>query len=228
MSNEKYIRPEDASRLLKVTCRTLLNWDYTGKVKSIRTKGGHRRYILSDILSLSPDKEKEVERRKRSICYCRVSSPSQKEDLERQVRYFQGKYPTHEIIQDIGSGINFKRKGFNSILDSAIKGDIKEVVVTHKDRLCRFGFELINRIIQEHSNGQIVVLNQEETSPEKELVNDLISIITVFSSRLYGLRSHDLKRKIKASIKNNKDKDISNEGGGPKITESNGPIQMVL
>ena len=226
MSNEKYIRPEDASKLLKVTCRTLLNWDYAGKVKSIRTKGGHRRYILSDILSISPDKEKEDE--KRSICYCRVSTASQKEDLERQVKYFKFKYPTHEVIQDIGSGINFKRKGLNSILDSAIKGNIKEVVVTHKDRLCRFGFELVNKIIQEYSNGEIVVLDQQETSPEKELVNDLVSIITVFSSRLYGLRSHNIKRKIRASIENDKDKNISNPGGIPEITEGDGPIQVVL
>ena len=142
---------------------------------------------------------KEVEGRK--ICYCRVSTPSQKEDLERQVEYFQAEFPNHEIIKDTGSGLNFKRKGFNAILDSAIRGDISEVVVTHKDRLCRFGFELIERVIAS-GNGKILVLNQEKTSPEKELVDDLLSIITVFSARLYGLRSHQLKRKIKESAEN--------------------------
>jgi hypothetical protein len=113
------------------------------------------------------------------------------------------------IIKDIGSGLNFKRKGFNSILDFAIKGDIQEVVVTHKDRLCRFGFELIERIITEYSNGKIVVLNQEKTSPEKELVDDLISIVTVFSSRLYGLRSHSIKKQIKEATKNVESKTVS-------------------
>jgi len=107
---------------------------------------------------------------KRNICYCRVSTSSQKEDLERQVEYFRCKYPDYEIVKDIGSGLNFKRKGFNTILDSAFKG---EIVVTHKDRLCRFGFELVLRII-ESTNGKILVLDKEETSPEKELVNDIL------------------------------------------------------
>jgi len=210
---DKYIRPEEASRLLKVTVRTLLNWDYKGKVKCIKTKGGHRRFLLSDIISKIPEKRQPT-LKKRRICYCRVSTRSQKEDLERQVRYFQNKFPHYEIIKDFGSGINFKRKGFNSILDSAIQGNIKEVVVTYKDRLCRFGFELIERIIKEHSDGTIVVLNQEETSPEKELVTDLLSIITVFSSRLYGLRSHSLKRKIKTeALKNSQTTPISKSEG---------------
>jgi len=191
---ERYIRPEEACRLLKVTTRTLFNWDRKGKIKCIRTKGGHHRYLLSDVLQKTGKEEKK---QKRNICYCRVSTWSQKEDLERQVEYFRLKYPDHEIIKDTGSGLNFKRKGFNTILDAAITGHIGEIVVTHKDRLCRFGFELVERLVTTYSKGKIVVLNQEETSPEKELVNDLLSIITVFSSRLYGLRSHALKKKIK-------------------------------
>lgn len=221
---DKYIRPEEASRLLKITVRTLLNWDYKGKVKCIRTKGGHRRFLLSDILEKLPE-EKRPKSKKRRICYCRVSTRSQKEDLERQVEYFRGKFPDYEIVQDFGSGINFKRRGFNSLLDSAIRGNIEEIVVTHKDRLCRFGFELIERIVQEHSNGRIVVLNQEETSPEKELVTDLLSIITVFSSRLYGLRSHSLKRKIKAeALKNSETTSISESGRKTSITDDVQPV----
>jgi predicted site-specific integrase-resolvase len=141
-------------------------------------------------------KERQQQNNKRNICYCRVSTSSQKEDLERQIEYFRCKYPDYEIIKDIGSGLNFKRKGFNTILDTAFKGDIGEVVVTHKDRLCRFGFELVLRII-ESTNGKILVLDKEETSPEKELVNDILSIITVFSSRLYGLKSNSIKNKIR-------------------------------
>jgi putative resolvase len=195
-TSKKYLRPEEVSKLLNVTVRTLINWEIDGKIKCVRTKGGHRRFLKSDIFSRLEERPPEVVFTKRFICYCRVSSSGQKEDLERQVEYFRTKYPHYEIVRDIGSGINFKRKGFNSILDSALKGDIGEVVVTHRDRLCRFGFELIQRVI-ESGNGKIVVLDQEQASPEKELVDDLISIITVFSARLYGLRSHSIKRKIK-------------------------------
>ena len=194
-NKENYLRPEEVSKLLKVTVRTLLNWDYKGELKSIRTKGGHRRYLESDVFTRLPA-EDQLKKIKRNICYCRVSTPGQREDLERQAQFFSTQYPQHEIIKDIGSGINFKRKGFNSILDSAVQGDIGEVVVTHKDRLCRFGFELVLRIIKS-TNGEIVVLDKQETSPEKELVNDIISIITVFSSRLYGLRSNSIKNEIR-------------------------------
>jgi predicted site-specific integrase-resolvase len=205
--NEEYIRPEKACELLKVTVRTLFNWNKKGKIKSIKTKGGHHRYLLSDILN---NTNTPPTNNKRNICYCRVSTSSQKEDLERQVIFFKLKFPNHEIIKDIGSGINFKRKGFNALLDESIKGNIGQIVVTHKDRLCRFGFELVERIIRQQSNGEILVLNKEETSPEKELVNDLISIITVFSSRLYGLRSHSLKNKIRIEAsKNFKNQTIS-------------------
>ena len=207
----KYIRPEEACKILRVTTRTLYNWEEKGMLASARTKGGHRRYLLSDVLEKSGIKD---ERSRRKICYCRASTRGQKKDLERQIEYFSVKYPDHEIVSDYGSGINFKRKGFNSILDSAVKGDIGEVVVTHKDRLCRFGFELIERIIVQYGKGRIVVLDQKETSPQEELVGDLISIITVFSSRLYGLRSNALKRKIKEQACQNDQDPPSSEREG--------------
>jgi predicted site-specific integrase-resolvase len=196
MENEKLYKPREICEKFNITPRTLLNWSYNGKIGFTRTHSGHRRYILPT----DPKGPKPTSKR-RKICYCRVSTASQKEDLERQIEYFRIEYPNHEIIRDIGSGINFKRRGFNAILESGIQGDIEEVVVTHKDRLCRFGFELIERIITKQSNGEIVVLNKKETSREQELVNDLLSIITVFSSRLHGLRSHSIKRKIKEATK---------------------------
>jgi hypothetical protein len=216
---EKYLRPEEVSKILQVTTKTLENWSNQGILKCVRTKGNHRRYLMSDVISITPGKKQTT---KKNICYCRVSTFSQKEDLERQVEYFRCKYPNHEIIKDIGSGLNFKRKGFNTILDSAFKGDIGEVVVTHKDRLCRFGFELVLRII-ESTNGKILVLDKEETSPEKELVNDILSIITVFSSRLYGLRSHSIKNKIReatsGSSENTEITTISESGGGKETSD---------
>jgi predicted site-specific integrase-resolvase len=175
-----------------------MNVKYKEKIKCIRTKGNHRRFFGSSIMSF-----KQTERtvsNKRKICYCRVSTSSQKEDLNRQIEFFKTRFPEYEIIKDLGSGLNFKRKGFKTILDEAINGNIGEVVmVTHKDRLRRFGFELIEGIISEYSNGKIVVLNKKETSTNEELINDLISIITVFSSRMYGLRSSKIKSKLKST-----------------------------
>jgi len=204
MEKQKYLRPQEVAEFYRVSPKTLKNWEAEGKLTAVKTRGGHRRYLRSEIFP-----EENENQQKRKICYCRVSSPSQREDLQRQVEFFQQEYPDHEIIKDIGSGLNSKRKGFNSILDSGIKGDIGEVVVTHRDRLCRINFDLIESIIQKYSQGKIVVLDKKETSPEEELVADLLSIITVFSGRLHGLRSHSLKRKIKVeSTKNSQDEDF--------------------
>jgi predicted site-specific integrase-resolvase len=190
-TNKHLYKPREICKLYGITPRTLLNWSYNRRIKFIRTDTGHRRYYFED--STKPAGRK--------ICYCRVSSQGQKEDLERQSNYMRLRYPSYEIITDIGSGINFKRKGFNAILDSAIKGDVAEIVVTHRDRLCRFGFELVERLVTKCSHGVIVVLDHKETSPNEELVCDLISIVTVFSSRIYGLRSHKIKNKIKEAAK---------------------------
>ena len=194
MEEEKYMRPGEACKLLGISSKTLYNWEKEGKVKCIRTRGRQRRVLKTDVLPDYKPKIEEVNRRK--ICYCRVSTASQKEDLERQIKFFRKKYPEYEIIKDIGSGLNSKRKGFNSILDAGIKGFVEEIVVTHKDRFCRFNFEVFEGIIQRHSNGRIVVLNQKKTSPEEELVEDLLSIVTVFSARLHRLRSHAIKREL--------------------------------
>ena len=215
MNKEELLTPQQASKLVNVTKQTLVNWENAGLIKCTRTKGGHRRYLKADIIIKFSDQH-NIKEPKRSICYCRVSTPNQRADLNTQEEFFRRNFPNHEIIRDIGSGLNFKRKGLNSILDAALKGDIEEIVVTHKDRLCRFGFELVLRII-ESTNGKILVLDKEETSPEKELVNDILSIITVFSSRLYGLRSHAIKNKIREATsscsENTENKTISESGG---------------
>jgi len=224
MNNYDYYRPEDVCRILKITSRTLARWNKEGKINSIRTEGNHRRYLKKDIDNRRLDTNKTRKR----ICYCRVSTAGQKEDLFRQVQFFKLNYPDHTIVTDNGSGINFKRKGFKTILESAINGNIEEVVVTHKDRLCRFGFDLIEGIIKDHSNGRIVVLNQEKTSPEKELVDDLISIITVFSSRLYGLRSNSIKNKIRTQIKDSQNQVITIQSREKTTESDDGTIEMVL
>jgi len=193
-----YLKPGEVCGQLQISRRTLYTWTHSGKIKSVKTKGGQYRYHKEDIFTIEKNTFKQ------NYCYCRVSTRGQLSDLERQVEFFQSKYPNHRIIRDIGPGLNFKRKGLKTILDEAIKGNIGEIVVTHKDRLCRFGFEIIEGLIEENPYyaGRIVVLHKDEATPERELTNELLSIITVFSAWLHGLRSHKLRNQIKTAIEN--------------------------
>jgi len=176
-----YVTSREASEILGLHPNTLRCYADNFTLESYRTKSGHRRYNVDSYLGL----QKEVV----TICYCRVSSPSLRDDLERQVKFMQAKYPNAEIVKDIGSGRGYKRKGLKSILGRAMRGDKLEIMVAHKDRLARFGFELIEWIVQQ-SGGKIVVLKQTNLSPEPELTNDLLSILHVFSCRMHGLRNY--------------------------------------
>jgi len=123
------------------------------------------------------------------ICYCRVSTKKQAQDLNNQIEYCRRKFPRHEIITDIGSALNFNRKGIKTILDRIYKGTISEIVVTHRDRLCRFGSELFQYIFDKH-RVKLMVLDQEVPNELNEFANDIVSIITVFSARYYGKRKY--------------------------------------
>jgi predicted site-specific integrase-resolvase len=173
---------------------TLRKYADNGTIKSIKTPGGKRQLDLSSFIPQEQPKGCST------ICYARVSTLNQKEQLQTQKQCLSIKYPNAEIISDIGSGLNLSRKGLNSILERALSGENITLVCTHKDRLARFGIELIEKII-EKSGGKILVLNKVETSPTEELTRDLISIITGFSSRIYGLRSHQNKKILLEAIK---------------------------
>ena len=139
---------------------------------------------------------------KKKICYCRVSSHKQKEDLERQINYMKKAYPYHEIITDIASGLNYEREGLKKLIRYALKGEISEVVIAYKDRLTRFGYELIEWLIKENSNGVIKIINnQEETTPMEEVSKDIIAIMNVYVAKINGLRKY--KKQIKAELKLN-------------------------
>lgn len=185
----EYVPSRIAAKTLGLHPNTLRKWADAGKINHIKTASGQRRYDIETFLGQSQST--------RTICYCRVSSYKQKDDLYRQVEFMRQAYPEAEIVKDIGSGINFKRKGLKTILDAAIDGDKLKVVVAHRDRLCRFGFDLIEWILQRNS-GEIVVLNQTKLSPERELTQDLLTILHVFSCRMHGLRSY--KNKISAAF----------------------------
>lgn len=185
---------KEATKVLGVNGDTLRRWAASGKIKAIKTPGGHNRYNLYDYFHPTsiPNGGKAIEPAPgRKIIYARVSSRGQKDDLQRQVEHLLSKYPNYEVFKDIGSGLNFKRKYFKTLVDLILKGQVSEIVVTNRDRLCRFGFELVNFILSKCCpQARIVVLNDKKFTPEEELCNDIISIITVFSARLYGLRSH--------------------------------------
>lgn len=123
------------------------------------------------------------------VCYCRVSSPKQRDDLARQVIFMQEKYAGAEIVKDVGSALNFKRHGLKTILERAMSGEQLTVVVAHRDRLARFGSELI-RFVIERNGGKLVVLSETSLSPSEELTRDLLNIIHVFSCRMHGLRNY--------------------------------------
>lgn len=129
---------------------------------------------------------------KLNICYIRVSTLSQKNDLERQRKFMVDKYPTYEIIEDIGSGINFNRKGLRKIIKLAISGKINKLVVAYKDRLTRFGYELIEDLIKDYSDGNIIIEDSKEIKkePKEELVEDVLQILNVYTAKMNGLRKY--------------------------------------
>ncbi len=166
-------------------------WEKDGKIKSHRTKGKHRRYIISELLGF--DKKDTV-----TIGYARVSSYDQKEDLKRQKQvlelYCANKGYEFEIISDLGSGLNYKKKGLNTLIKLICSNEVDRLVLTHKDRLLRFGSELIFALCEQF-NIEVVIINKSEGSTfEEDLANDVLEIITVFSARLYGSRSHKNKK----------------------------------
>jgi excisionase family DNA binding protein len=199
-----YYTPKEASEKLGVHWQTLKNWEKNGKIKCVRSPGGKRYYDIQDFIqktekNLKNDKKEEKNKKellniRKKICYCRVSSYSQKIELKNQIEYMKDKYPNHEILSDIGSGINFNRNNLNKIINYGIKNELEELVIAYKDRLCRIGYELIENILKEYSNTKIIIEKDENKSPEEELTNDLIEIITVFSSKLNGMRSYKTKK----------------------------------
>lgn len=185
-----------------------------GVLEGYTTSSGQRRFnieSLQEFCNLSKRDERE-ESQKINYIYARVSSKKQLDDLERQIEFLRdwtaNKGTEYHVIKDIGSGINFKRAGLNTILDRALRGLIGEVVVAHRDRLCRFGFELVQSVV-EKSGGKITVINDSRnTSSEQELAEDLLAIVHIYSCRQMGKRSY---RRREASVNEiTESKDIFN------------------
>lgn len=187
MVDEILYTPKQLSNILGVTKDTLVRWEREGKLKAERTEGGHRRYLWR--------KRDEQSGERRRVIYARVSSYKQQGDLERQVAALQKEFPNHQVVKDIGSGINFKRKGLLDLLEAVIAGNVQQVVVAHKDRLARFAFEVFELIFQRFGTTLTVLEDSHIKEPAGELADDLMSIITVFTARYHGSRSYkDLQK----------------------------------
>ena len=195
---ERFVSIGEAASALGVSITTLRRWEASGKLAAEHTAGGHRRY---DLAKLKPELFRtEAHAQRRTVAYARVSSHDQKDDLERQKQvlelYCARQGWTFEVIADLGSGMNYHKKGLKRLLDAILAGEIGRLVITHKDRLLRFGAELVFAIC-EAKNVEVVILNQgEDTTFEEDLAKDMLEIITVFSARLYGSRSHKNQKLI--------------------------------
>lgn len=187
----EYISTKTARKILGVTTQTLRNWDAEGKINTIRSASGLRLYSSNDINHLCDTLNLEP---KKKIAYCRVSSKKQIDDLERQKNFFQTSYPEYEIIDDIGSGINWKRKGLLKMLEYVINDQISEIIIAHKDRLCRFAFEIIEWLLIKHDVKLIILDKDEHKSPDFELAEDVLSIIHVYSCKQMGKRRYKTKK----------------------------------
>lgn len=183
---------------------SLRNWDKNGKLKPDHlSPGGHRIYTEQQACEFlgSPYTPTNLEiSNKKVIGYCRVSTRKQKDDLVRQMElvqsYMVAKGYQFEIISDIGSGINYNNKGLNKLIKEIVSGSVEKVVILYKDRLVRFGFELIKTVCDEFNVG-IEIIDSTQRTDEQELVEDMIQIVTVFSCRLQDKRANKAKKLIK-------------------------------
>jgi putative resolvase len=208
----RYISTGHAAVLTGLDGQTIRKMVDKKEIPSYIAPSGHRRIDREGLQRLlrPTDAVKALrEGEKQNFLYTRVSTKKQMDDLSRQVEFVsRPEFSGYTLISDIGSGINFKRKGIQTLLDRCIQGLIGEVVIAHRDRLCRFGFELIEQIIQK-AGGRITVLSENEDPDEsKELADDLLAIIHVFSCRQMGRRSYKIK---KDKVQKHQDKDVSND-----------------
>ena len=203
----KYYSIGQFAKEIGKTTKTLRNWDKEGKLKPARVEqSGYRYYSeeqLQQFLGLLQEKQKQ----KKIIGYCRVSSVKQKEDLERQIEYVKlymcAKGYSFEIITDIGSGINYNKKGLHQLLDMVMSSEVEKIVVLYQDRLIRFGYELIEHLCHKFGT-EIEIIDTTEKIEQQELVEDLDQIITVFSCKLQGKRANKAKKMIQ-EIRDEKD-----------------------
>lgn len=203
----KYYSIGQFAKLIGKTEQTLRNWDKKDVLKPHHVIASGYRYYSQEQLNHFLGIQNKTQKERKVIGYCRVSSPKQKDDLERQIdnvkTYMLAKGYQFEIIQDIGSGINYNKKGLNQLIDLITNSEVDKIVILYKDRLLRFGFEIIENLCEKYGTTIEIIDNTEKTE-EQELVEDLIQIVTVFSCRLQGKRANKAKMMIKELLKDDK------------------------
>lgn len=198
------IRLNDMAKRLGVSVKTLQRWDREGILIAKRNPNNRRYYTEDQYLEYIGSSNKK---NRKIIAYTRVSSNNQKDDLQNQITFIRNYVNAKgeildDVIQDIGSGLNYNRKHWNDLLLNQItKGEIEKIYITYKDRFVRFGFDWFERFCN-HYNCEIVIINNPETSSQQELIEDLISIIHVFSCRIYGLRKYKKDIRLDESLQN--------------------------
>ena len=189
---------KEAAELLGVHQRTLYLWEEKGLIETVRTAGNRRLYNVNKFIeskkckNMVCDNLDELDNMtKINICYVRVSSTNYKEDLDKQKKSMTEKYPDYTIIEDIGSGLDLNKNGINKIIHLAIAGKINELVIAYRDRLTRFGYELVEELITKYSKGKIVVLSEnDKLEPDEELVKDVMTIMNGYITKMAGLRKY--------------------------------------
>lgn len=195
------IKPKEMAKRLGITVQTLQNWDNNGKLKAHRTPT-NRRYYTEDQYQTYTGLQNNTKRL--NVLYARVSTYGQKDDLQNQLAFIRQYANAKGMIidqefADIDSGLNYKRKKWNQLLNMVMQDKINQIFITYQDRFVRFGFDWFDNLCKQHGT-KIIVINNPHTSPDQELVSDLISIINVFSGRLHGLRKYKNKLKNDDSL----------------------------
>ena len=182
-----YVKAAEYAKRFTVNAQTLRRWADAGKIQYRWSPGGIRLYELPD--SAKGGDQQQPADEKKKVVYARVSSTKQKDDMQRQADFLLSKFPGYQLVTDIGSGINWRRKGLLSLLDAADQGALAEVVVASRDRLCRFAFELLEHVFRGRG-VRLVVLDSADQCAEQELSDDLLSIVQVFCCRRNGKRRY--------------------------------------
>lgn len=196
VSNVTNYKPKDFGEIIGVSVKTLQRWDREGILKAYRTPTNRRYYTYDQYLKF---KGGNLQDGRKIVVYARVSTRNQQDDLDSQVKFLLNYCNAKgmivdECIEEFGSGLNDNRKKWNKLLEEVMEQKIKTIIVTHKDRFIRFGFDWFEKLCLKYDT-QILIVKNEKLSPQEELVQDIVSILHVFSCRLYGLRKY--KDKIK-------------------------------
>lgn len=195
-------KPKEFAKLINVSVKTLQRWDYEGKLKAYRNAADRRFYTHQQYEEYMGISSKHSGK---TVIYARVSSQNQKDDLNNQIEFLRqfanaNGWIVDEIITDIGSGLNYNRKNWNNLLKACFDRQVSHIIIAHKDRFVRFGFDWFENFLKDQCGTNITIVNNEKLSPEKEMIQDLISIIHVFSCRIYGLRKYKTKIKEDDSL----------------------------